>query len=184
MKRACLTAIVLIALAALLFGCIFKQQPYRGVMSYRHDKVYLHKNDYYTVGVLSAGWARMKTHARTISFYNGPYRSSITTDAICDRSEANRTLSSLAGGMAGALESRAVVEEREFMLDGRGALLRRLTGKIDGVATELDLVVTRKNECVFDFYLVAPKDADDAAHVDFETFYDGFRYDGRAVRGG
>jgi hypothetical protein len=175
MKRSC--AILLLVLAACSSGCLFKKQPYKGVMSYRDGKVFLRKGDYYTVGMLPEGWERLATHAKTISFYDKGSRSSISTDAICDRSESNRSLSSLAGGMAGAVEDRKVVQEQEFMLDGRGALSRRVEGTLDGVPTVVDLVVTRKNECVFDFYLVAPKGADGAARADFDAFYRAFHYE-------
>ena len=177
MKRISIVILAACGLALSSSGCFFKPQPPRGVMSYRHGKVFLHKDDYYTVAELPDGWSRMHTRARTISFYNEGLRSSISTDAICDRTQVNRTLSSLAGEVGSALENRTVVREEEFMLDGRGALRRHYEGKLDGVPTAVDLVVVRKDPCVFDFYLVAPKGTDDTARADFETFFGAFHYE-------
>jgi len=179
MHRGIFIAIALAVAATLVAssGCIFKKQPYKGVMSYRHGKVFIRKGDFYRVGELPSGWKRMHSGARAISFYSEADKSSISTDAFCGTSIGNRTLSSLGGEIASALESRTVVKEEAFMLDGRGALRRHVEGKIDGVPTAVDLVVARKNECIFDFYLVAPKGADDAARADFEAFFNAFHYE-------
>jgi hypothetical protein len=172
---------------ATLPGCFFKKQPSNGVMSYRHGQVYLQsyrsgkgslqRGDVYSVGILPEGWKRLATRVRTISFYNKEYRSSISTDAICDRQTSNRALTSLAGDLVSALEGRTRVGEEEFMLDGRGALRQHVEGKIDGVPTAVDIVVVRKGECVFDFYLVAPLTEQASATGDFEQFFGAFHYE-------
>ncbi len=168
----------LVCLLALQAGCLFKPQKSKGVISYRHQKVYLAKYQYYQVGELPEGWERISTRARAISFYSADARSSISTDAICSRSVQDRPLASLASDIATALEGRRISGEREFMLDGRGALRQRVVGKVDGVPTAVDMVVTRKGGCVFDFYVVSPAEADAAVTGAFETFFQAFHYEG------
>ena len=170
--------IVLACLLTLQAGCLFKPQKYKGVISYRHQKVYLAKHQYYEVGLLPEGWERISTRARAISFYNADARSSISTDAICSRSVQDRPMASLASDIATALEGRTISDEREFMLDGRGALRQRVTGKVDGVPTAVDMVVVRKGACVFDFYVVSPAEADAAVTGAFEAFFTAFHYEG------
>lgn len=178
MRGKIIISMVVVCLLALQAGCIFKPQKYKGVISYRHQKVYLAKHQYYEVGPLPEGWERISTRARAISFYNADARSSISTDAICSRSVQERPLASMASDIASALEGRSISDQREFMLDGRGALRQRVVGKVDGVPTAVDMVLVRKGGCVFDFYDVSPAQADAAVTEAFETFFMAFHYEG------
>ncbi len=65
-----------------------------------------------------------------------------------------------------------------MMLGGREALRTVAEGTLDGVDVILDTVVIKKNNCLFDFALVAhPQKHADAVN-DFETFFQGFQYRG------
>jgi hypothetical protein len=76
-----------------------------------------------------------------------------------------------------ALEDRSFSDEKNFTLDGRGAIRQRIVGRYEGVPTVVDLVTVRKAGCVFDFYLVSPGGAPVEATEDFESFFGGFRFD-------
>ena len=166
-------------LFALATGCVFGRQPFRGVVSYRDGRVFLslnHPKKFYRVGKLPEGWNLLKTPARAITFFNDDTSSSISTDAFCGRSVGGQGLSSLGGEVISALDDRKVVEEVPFMLDGRAAVRQRVEGKFNGVPIVLDLIVVRKDNCVFDMYAIMPPDSVSATEGDFETFYLGFRY--------
>ncbi|MDD2731272.1 MAG: hypothetical protein PHW33_04085 [Candidatus Portnoybacteria bacterium] len=172
-----------LAAVALAAGCLFKSQPFKGVVSYNAGKVYLKPGRYYSetppyyrVGELSLEWERLSTKARTISWYNQSYRSSISTDAYCGRSVQGRSLASLGGDLITALDNRKFAQEREFTLAGRSALRQAVQGTVDGVPTQVDLVVVRKDGCVFDFYLVSQGAPEAEALEDFEAFFGGFDY--------
>lgn len=174
---------VVVVLSAIISGCLFKSQPFKGVVSYRDGRVYLRPGRYYSdtppyyrVGELPDGWERLSTRARTISWYNSSHRSSISTDAYCGRSVNSRSLASLGGDLITALSNRTFVEEREFELAGRGAQRQIVTGTLDGVPTQVNLVVVRKDGCVFDFYLVSQGEPPAGAEEDFEAFFGGFDY--------
>ncbi len=176
-------AFVSLAAIALVAGCLFKSQPFKGVVSYNDGKVYLRPGRYYSetppyyrVGELALGWERLSTRARTISWYNQSYQSSISTDAYCGRSVQDRSLASLGGDLITALDDRKFAQEREFTLAGRSALRQAVTGAVDGVPTQVDLVVVRKDGCVFDFYLVSQGVPLPEALEDFEAFFGGFDY--------
>ena len=62
---------------------------------------------------------------------------------------------------------------REF--NGREALVTRVSAKLDGVPREMELVVLKKNECVYDFSLVAPPGSRfDSALPAFEAMLQSF----------
>lgn len=177
------TALTLAVICAILSGCVFKKQPFKGVTGYHDGKVYLTPNRYYAkglyynVGVLPDDWKRMATRARTISFYNDAYLSSISTDAWCGKNIKDRTLDSLTGDMVTVLQDRTFSEEKKFQLGGRGALRQIITGEAEGVPTVIDLVTVRKGDCVFDFYLISQGGAPIEATEDFESFFGAFYYE-------
>jgi len=51
------------------------------------------------------------------------------------------------------------VEEREEMLDGRGALFSRWKARLDGVPVELGLWTVKKDGCIYDFTYSSPAGA-------------------------
>jgi len=176
-------ALTLVVICAILSGCVFKKQPFKGVTGYQDGRVYLTPDRYYaegvyySVGVLPDDWSRLATRARAISFYNDAYLSSISTDAWCGRSIKDRTLDSLTGDMVDALQDRRFSEEKDLMLDGRGAIRQVISGTYQGVPTAMDLVTVRKGDCVFDFYLISRGSAPVEATEDFESFFMGFNYE-------
>lgn len=175
-----------LALASVIcVACAFKKQPFKGVVGFKDDRVYLtpdryyEKGSYYRVGALPEGWERLSTRARTISFYNSAFMSSISTDAWCGTNMKDRTLDSLTGDLVTAIEDRRFSEEREFKLDGRGAIRQQIMGSYQGVPTAVDLVTVRKGDCAFDFYLVSQGGAPAEATEDFEAFFGDFEYNPR-----
>lgn len=158
-------------------GCIFKPSRYTGVISYRHGRAYIKHDKYYRIGLLPEGWQRMKTRARTISFYNSELLGSISTDAFCAKGLGDRNLSALSMDILGGLEEKNFLDIREFELDRRGALRQKVSGKMDGVPVIVDLVVTKKNGCAFDFYSVASPPNSQEVTEAFEDFFGAFQYD-------
>ena len=114
-------AFALLMICAICTGCIFKKQPFRGVVGYSDGKVYLtprtyvEPGRYYRVGILPDDWDRLATRAKTISFYNKAYMSSISTDAYCGRSVGDRTLDSFTGDMVSALQDRTFSDKKNFI---------------------------------------------------------------------
>lgn len=176
MIRGILTVLAIVVLLTSA-SCLFKQTELVGVMSYRNGKVFLKKDNFYSVGKLPSGWHRMKTRAKAISFYNPGLRSSITTDAFCGAKVENSALGALGGDMISALDQRKVTSEQDIQLDGRQATRRFVTGTLDGVDVLVDYVVVRKDGCIFDFYAVISDVAEkDEVSAVFEDFYKGFEY--------
>ena len=69
-------------------------------------------------------------------------------------------------------------------MDGREALRTHVVAKLDGVPRELLLVVMKKDDCIYDFALVAPPGAQfEQARPDFERLVTSFRADARSAAG-
>ena len=76
---------------------------------------------------------------------------------------------------------RDLREQTLITLDGREALRTHLVAKIDGVPREFMLVVLKKDNCVFDFaVLAAPGESFAQAHPAFERVLDSFRFGDRS----
>ena len=169
--------IILTSLALLLSTCAFGPNPSTGVVSYRHGYVYLRNLKYYGVGQLPGGWKRFKTRVRTITFYNETLGSSISTDAYCGRDVGGRSLDSLSGDILNAFDKNKVISEKDFVLNGRGAVRQLVSGELEGVKMMVDLVMVRKDECVFDFYSVSEGGISPETTDAFEIFFKGFHYE-------
>lgn len=77
--------------------------------------------------------------------------------------------------LIGFTEREFVEEQSLHEMDGREALHTHVRAKLDGVPRELYLVVTKKDECVYDFALVAPPGARfDAARATFDRMLASF----------
>lgn len=171
--------VILLAMSFLFIvasSCAFGPSPFKGVMSYRDGRVYLKNHDFYRVGMLPDGWQRMDTRVRTISFYNADAGSSISTDAFCGRTIEGQKIESLGSEILSALDRRSYVSERDIELGERGGQRKLVSGSLDGVGVMVDLVIVRKDGCVFDFYAVMPRDVDPATEAAFEGFFGGFEY--------
>jgi hypothetical protein len=70
---------------------------------------------------------------------------------------------------------REELSQQLITLDGREALRSRHAAKMDGVPVELELVVLKKDGCVFDFTYVAPPGQAQARMSDFDGLLAGFR---------
>jgi hypothetical protein len=72
-----------------------------------------------------------------------------------------------------------VLSEELVPLDGREALRTHVVAKLDGVPREMVLVVLKKDGCVYDVALVAPRgDSFSRARPVFETLVAGFHAGG------
>lgn len=178
-RRLIAIALLVAGLAGLLVfaNCVFGPNRYYGVMSYRGNRVFIRHDRWYYVGKLPEGWKGLKTRVRSASWYNEDLRSTISTSVLCQASVGDGPLKSVAAEVAGAVERREVSDEREFMLDGRGALRETVKGMVDGVPVEMDVVVVKKNYCAFDFIAVGPPEMIPDVRPVFEDFFNGFHFE-------
>jgi len=160
-----------------LTGCFGGVRRTGKVVGYREGRV-LTKKGSYQVGPLSANWERVKLGKAVVAFYNSDLKSTISTDSFCDQAYNDSSLKSLTQHLLPGLQDTKIIEQGPFMLDDRGALQTILSAKLDGLPVMLNLVVLKKDWCLFDFFLVSEQSHFARASQDFETFFQAFSYQG------
>ncbi len=162
-------------LSVSLLGCFGGVKKTGKVTGYREGQV-LTKKGYYQVGELSSDWQRINLEKAMIAFYNPQLKSTISTDSFCDQAYNDSSLKSLTQQLFPGLQNLKVIEEKQFQLDGRGALQTLVDAELDGLPVMVNIVVLKKDWCLFDFYLVSEKSSFARAMSDFEKFYQNFSY--------
>lgn len=165
--------LLIIALLA-CFGGVKKTGK---VLDYQPGKV-ITKRGFFDVGPLPDSWYRIKLGIAAINFRNDALGSTISTDAFCDQAFDDAPLNALTGHLFAGLQDIKIEKQTPFMMSDRGALRTTLKASLDGVPVRIETVVTKKDWCLFDFYLVSPPEKFSAAIPDFEAFFGGFQFSG------
>jgi hypothetical protein len=152
--------VVLTALLASCAGSRFDQGIYRDMeVAYR-------------VGPLGPGWNRVHLSGANLTFIHEG-GGAILVNASCHGIK-DLPLDVLTNQALFEVEGQREKSRDVMTLDGRAALRTRLSGSVDGVTVELDLVVMKKGRCTYDIQLVAGGDTFAAREQDFYNFVAGF----------
>lgn len=130
----------------------------------------------YRVDAPSGDWTALEVSDNHVAWRNQAQPSTvIQVNGNCDES-LDIPLPALRAHLLVGFTERTVHSEELIELDGREALRTQLAAKLDGVERHLDLIVLKKNGCVYDFSLIAASRADfDAAQSDFAAVLATFR---------
>jgi hypothetical protein len=158
-----LTLIMLLALAALT-GC-------RRVSF--EDSVFSKKDVSYSIGELPSHWSRVHVKDGDLAFSEQGTGRALSINSTCEGHD-DPPLPVLTRHLLMGFTERQEQAQRVIVLDGREALRSRYLAKLDGVPVELELVVLKKNGCVFDFTYVAPPGEVEPRLADFDTLLAGF----------
>jgi hypothetical protein len=90
------------------------------------------------------------------------------------RDHGDPSLEVLTQHMLMGFSDKQLLRRRTFMLDGRDALESSYAAKLDGVPTEITVVVLKKDGCVHDFTYVAPLGHADEHKAELDALVDGF----------
>lgn len=106
----------------------------------------------YKLGTLSSDWQPLKssTSGADAVFMNSKTKALISVNSVCDR-YPDSSLESLSEDLLSPIKSAQVTEQKELMVSSRQALFTAVQGNLDGVPVVANLVVLRKNRCLFDF---------------------------------
>jgi hypothetical protein len=135
--------------------------------------VYRDSRTAYRIGSLDAAWSRFDLSGSNLAFRH-PSGGSILINSTCEGIK-DVPLEVLVNQSLFGVEQKHELEREGFTLDGRAAIRVRLTGALDGVAVHLDLVILKKDDCVYDLELVAGERAFPASDQDFWRFAQGFQ---------
>jgi hypothetical protein len=137
------------------------------------DNVYRDSHTAYRVGLLGPSWHRFDLSGGNLAFHH-EQGGSIYANATC-KGINDVPLDVLTNQALFDVERKHELGRERFTLDGRVALRTRLTGSVDGVEVELELVVMKKDNCVYDLQLVAGGQIFAEREADFGRFVDGFQ---------
>jgi hypothetical protein len=121
------------------------------------QNVYRDSQTTYRIGLLDGRWHRFDLSGADLAFRDDT-GGSIVTNALCEGIK-DVSLDVLTHQALMGLEQTKEIERQELTLDGRSALRTHLSASLDGVPVELELVVTKKDGCTYDFMLVAGSQA-------------------------
>lgn len=128
----------------------------------------------YRIGDLGPGWDRIAIGDNDLAWHHDGIGAVVQVNATCDPFQ-DTPLTSLTNHLLIGFTDRDYVSSDLVPLDGREALRSHVVAELDGVPRELLLYVMKKNECTYDFALIAPPDESyRQAEPAFEGFVRGF----------
>lgn len=135
---------------------------------------------------LSAPWERVAVGEHNdLAWSNASLAAIAQVNATCDQPDQDVPLSTLTrhllnGFTAYTFPPTDAADMQTVPMDGREALRTHLVAKLDGVPRELLLVVMKKDDCIYDFALIAPPgERFEGARPDFEHLVATFRAEAR-----
>jgi hypothetical protein len=143
-------------------------------MGYHKGEVYTGKGKF-TLGSLPPSWKGPHIIRKQLVYDNDPIDGTILSDALCGPKFLDAPLPRLAKDLFEQMGNEKMGRIKEFMLDGRAAVRLQGVGSIDGVLIQMDVVVMKKDFCVYDFVYFAPPKTFAKGISDFEGYFNGFQ---------
>jgi hypothetical protein len=128
----------------------------------------------YTIALPSAGWKAVSLDDNDLAWVSTSSEHSLAVDSTCDPGE-DAPLEILTNHLLMGFTERERLAQEMESLDGREALRSRYRVKLDGVTIELELLVMKKDGCVYDFVYQSPPGHADDKRADFDRLVHGFK---------
>ncbi|MCP3136742.1 hypothetical protein [Pyxidicoccus xibeiensis] len=158
----------------LLLLLLLSHLPIAGCRRMSFEDSVLTKPDVrYRVGQLPEHWRRVWLEGNDLAFSEEGTGRALSVNATCEGHD-DPPLPVLTRHLLAGFTERQEVSQQVVPLAGREALRSRFLAKLDGVPVQLELVVLKKDNCVFDFSYVAPPALAEARLADFEGLLAGF----------
>lgn len=129
----------------------------------------------YDVGDPGKGWEKLKPGGADHAWRQKGTGAVVYTDSNCGPRFQDVPVDVLATEMETPLGEKEVLVERTVPLAGREGAERVLLGKLDGVPTQLRVLVLNRDECTYDFVLISPPEAWEGASAALDEVVAGFR---------
>jgi hypothetical protein len=137
-------------------------------------KIYDNGDLAFRVSAVPREWRQIDSDGALLAFRDDGVPASVVVNGRCGKDGDDVPLRSLTHHLFLEFENRVVENEVKMDLDGREALQTQLTAKLDGVEKRYQVVVFKKNGCVYDFVHVAPPEAPADGRRRFIAFVQGF----------
>jgi len=120
-------------------------------------------------------WAAVDPGGADKAWWHTENGAAVYTDSNCEQAFVDNPLERLAQAQAAAIDEAEMVESREHRLAERAALTVVYKGQLDGVPVSVTTTVLKKNQCIYDFVLVAPVDRVEEVLGAYETVVTSFK---------
>ncbi len=137
------------------------------------DSVLTRPDVRYRVGKLPDHWKQVWLEGNDVAFSEPGTGRALSVNATCEGHD-DPPLPVLTRHLLMGFTERQEVSQQRVPMAGREALRSRYLAKMDGVPVQLELVVLKKDTCVFDFTYVAPPGEAEARLADFDALLAGF----------
>ncbi len=127
----------------------------------------------YRVGAMPAPWRQLKVEDNDLAYFIDATGHTLALNATCEAHEDPPLEVLTRHLLMGFTEQQLRAQER-LPVDGREALRSRYGAKLDGVPVELELLVLKKDGCVYDFSYIAPPALFERHAADFERLVASF----------
>lgn len=148
----------------------------RGTITGIRGQTVLTKGGAFRVGTLSPEWKQTRFDYKALVFTHERTGATISVDSFCKGSFDDATLPVLSNDLFYGMTEQSHPLRQSFMLAGREALKTTLTGKMDGVRVAITAVVTKHDECVYDFVLASEPTVAGSLKSDFDHFVGGLEF--------
>ena len=124
----------------------------------------------YHVSLPSPGWSVKRGGAADLELQRATPPGGMLADATCEDTALRRPLDVLTRHLTFGLKERVVEESGPLTVGGRSAQRAVLRGSLDGTPVEVEAIVIKGDQCVYDFLYVASPEDFAAGREEFRAF--------------
>jgi len=138
-------------LPSLVCTCVLSLMGCAGL----RDGVYSDGATRYRVGPLPASWQQLNVSGNDVTYLSRDSGHSLAINATCEDTD-DPPLDVLTRHLLMGFTARQTMSQVAQRMSGREALRTHVRAELDGVPVELELVVLKKDGCVYDFTYLSP----------------------------
>lgn len=137
-------------------------------------RVYRGNDVAFRVGPLPATWRNIEVEGAALAFRDDPSGATVAVNGRCGVDGDDVPLAALTHHLFLNFTQRQVDEQKELVIDGRGALRSELDANLDGVPKHFVVYVLKKDGCVYDFMWIGASNSPQTSVEEFDRFVTGF----------
>jgi len=138
-------------------------------------RVYRSRDTAYSIGVLSEEWKRIDLRGGDIAFWNEALKATITVNSTCNERIGNESLNNLVDFLLVGFSDKKMERKEEVIVSGQRAVNAVYRGKVKDTYVKLNIVVLKKDRCVYDLTYASLPESFDLGIEEFREFVSQFR---------
>jgi hypothetical protein len=129
--------------------------------------VYRHEDIAFRLARVPEGWRAIESSDTALAFRDDSREATIAINGRCGKDAEDVPLRSLTQHLFIQFTERRLERQELLSLDGREALATRMVAKLDGVPKHFQVVVLKKDGCVYDFWQITAREVAPETFLDF-----------------